>query len=125
LLLGPPTLLFVLYVAYVIHAMTSLETPYTDKDPLPFTREAWLSGAHDWHGSRFLMIEDLTSKHPLIGMTRTQVLDLLGPMQAGDYPGFGDCYYLGPEDHPFGVDNAWLVLTFENDVLQGWQLATD
>lgn len=122
---GVVVLCLIAWLSLLASVAHSLRTPYDGKDKLPFTRDAWLAGDKDWDGSRYLMMDDLAAKHPLVGMTRDQVLELLGPMQPPGYPGFGDCYYLGPENHPLAVDNAWLVLTFENDVVRAWRLATD
>jgi hypothetical protein len=125
-ILGAAALLLVADVVFVTLLFACSPTPYTDRGPLPFTPATWRAGASDPHGSRYLMLADLTARIDLVGMTRTQILDLLGPMQPPGYPmGFGDCHYLGPADRVISVDNDWLVLTFENEVVVGWRIAMD
>src|SRR5690349_8237895 len=122
---------FVLLIAYlslwyyVSTMLASFAGPYEGRERTAFSKEAWDAAAHDWEGARFLMMDDLIAKHPMVGMQRQDVIDLLGPFHATDYPGFEFCYFLGPEDHPIALDNAWLVLTFENDVVTKWEVGTD
>lgn len=93
----------------------SLTTPYTGRSKTEFTQAAWAAAVHDDQGARYLMVDDLLAKHPLIGRTRGEVESLLGPLiPPTEYPGGAWCYYLGPEDHPFSVDNAWLELEFDS-----------
>lgn len=87
--------------------------PYAGREPTPFARDVWLATSKDKSGARYLMLDDLLKRHPLIGLTRAEVVDLLGPMEPAGYPGFPACYYLGPENHPFREGTAWLVLTLD------------
>jgi hypothetical protein len=101
-------------------------TPYTGRKALPFSRDAWLASRESGRGERYLMLKDLADTHELRGLTREQLVNLLGPPQPPGYPGFGDlCYYLGPEDSPISMDSEWLVLTMSNGVVSDVDIYVD
>lgn len=62
------------------------------------------------------MVDDLLDRQTFGGMTRSQVVDFLGP-PTGRYDRDGDDagYLLGPERGSFALDNEWLVVTFGED----------
>ncbi|MCC6409894.1 MAG: hypothetical protein IT453_22260 [Planctomycetes bacterium] len=101
-------------VAYVVENFLP-QGPYAHRDPLQFSNQLWLATAKDKSGTRYLMLDDLLKRHPLVGLTRDEVVALLGPFEPPGYPGFPACYYLGPENHPFREGTAWLVLTLDAD----------
>jgi hypothetical protein len=90
-------------------------TPYTGRKEIPFDQRAWLAGMDDEEGSRYLMLNDLLAKQPLVGCTREQVEELLGPLT----PPIGANgiwrYYLGPEPSLASVDSVYLGLTFSSE----------
>ena len=49
---------------------------YHAYEPKPFTPEAWATASAEARG---YMVKDLLAKHPLEGMTRQEVVVLLGP----------------------------------------------
>lgn len=106
--------------------MGDLKSPlYDGKSPMAFDRARWAACAHYPHVERYLMLDDLLARHPLVGMTRDEVTTLLGPFHdEPDYPGWRDCYYLGPE-RGLGVDFEWLILKFEADVVASYQVRRD
>ncbi len=123
--MGALLLAFGAYALCISAMVSSFSTPYDGRDRIAFSKEAWDAAAHDWKGARFLMVDDLIAKHELVGMRTQAVIGLLGPFHATDYPGFDYCYFLGPEDHPFAIDNAWLVLTIADGVVTKWEVLTD
>lgn len=66
--------------------------------------------------ARVFMVDDLLRRHPLIGMPRADVEDLLGRPPATDYfRDFEYVYWLGPERGFIAIDSEWLGLKFEQD----------
>ena len=68
---------------------------------------------------RLCMVDDLLSSGRLDGLTRKQVVDLLGPPADQNFPaGAQSCdihYYLGPERGFIRIDSEWLFITFGDD----------
>lgn len=59
------------------------------------------------------MVGDLVERHPLRGMTRQQVVALLGPPTPTDkWPDAGMVYLLGPDGAD--IDHEWLLLDLDN-----------
>ena len=78
----------------------------------PFDREAWIAADVDASHTRKQMVEDLLHDHPLKGMTRTEVLALLGPAEQTDkWEGYDLIYVLGPQ----GIDFDWLIIKLGSD----------
>jgi outer membrane protein assembly factor BamE (lipoprotein component of BamABCDE complex) len=65
------------------------------------------------------MVDDLMSSGRLDGLSRDQVIALLGPPHLKDFPGEAwQCdihYFLGPERGFFRIDSEWLFITFDKD----------
>ncbi|MCK6448379.1 MAG: hypothetical protein L6Q99_18475 [Planctomycetes bacterium] len=98
--------------------------PYAGKEPTPFARDVWLVTGADSQGTRYLMLDDLLAKHPLVGMQRADVEALLG--EAHDAGSLGKAYYLGPKNSPIGSSRAFLVLTYDAaDVVTSATVQTD
>ncbi|MCE9595135.1 MAG: hypothetical protein K8S98_13195 [Planctomycetes bacterium] len=87
--------------------------PYAERAPTAFSREVWLASGSDRGGARYLMLDDLLRSHPLVGLGRAEVVELLGPPSASP-AGFGTSYYLGPINHPFREGSVWLALVFDD-----------
>jgi hypothetical protein len=114
--------LLILYFGWVFSRFT---TPYTGRQPIPFEHEAWLADTDERQGARYLMLDDLFAKHPLVGLSRNDLEALLGPIKRRN-PSTGWSYYLGPEPSPFGVDDAWLLVEFDSsDRVVSTRVATD
>ena len=82
-----------------------------------FDRAAWMAADRtDATPSRVQMIDALLAGTPLRGMTRNQIIELLGEPPETEY--FSDwdlVYWLGPERSAVSVDSEWLVLRFNED----------
>ncbi|MBX9877425.1 MAG: hypothetical protein K2Y22_03120 [Candidatus Obscuribacterales bacterium] len=82
--------------------------------PIPFDRQTWLKSGST-SSMRQRMINDLTEKYRLEGLSKEQVVELLGPYQKfGNSADWGDMVYpIGS----FGMDTMWLsIWLHENKV---------
>lgn len=59
---------------------------------------------------RWDMMNDLRNKYKLVGMTKKQIMDLLGP--GGDYTSSEFTYYLGYSKT--GINTGSLIITFND-----------
>jgi len=60
---------------------------------------------------RGCMVDDLLDRHELRGMTRAQVIELIGePDATRDLPEYDLVYWLGPERGLIGTDSEYLVM---------------
>lgn len=79
-----------------------------DFEPVAWRRN---DGAHTSWPARLTMIDDLTARHALRGLSRDSVEQLLGPRDSTDYFREWDLvYWLGPERGFLRLDSEWLVL---------------
>lgn len=63
---------------------------------------------------RGCMVDDLLEQHELRGMTRAQVVALIGePDRADDVPGYDMVYWLGPQRGLVGTDSEYLVMKLD------------
>jgi hypothetical protein len=59
------------------------------------------------------MVDDLRRKHPLVGLSRSEVLDLLGePSRTDKFSDWDLVYWPGSERGLFSIDSEWLVIRF-------------
>ena len=65
---------------------------------------------------RLRMVDDLLMNHELEGMTREEIVELLGePDQGGEFQEYDMVYRLGQERSPLGVDGTWLTLRLDEE----------
>ena len=108
-----------LLLAFLIAILVSLGFASGYLPIMRFDAEGWRRGGGEQTLTpvRLQMIEWLTRSGQLDGLTRREVLALLGP--ADDTPYFRDwdlVYRLGPErDLLFRIDSEWLVIRFGRD----------
>jgi hypothetical protein len=63
---------------------------------------------------RGCMVDDLLEQHELRGMTRAQVVALIGePDKVRDLPEYDMVYWLGPERGLIGTDSEYLVMKLD------------
>ncbi|NUU74449.1 hypothetical protein [Paenibacillus xylanilyticus] len=75
-----------------------------------FDKETWLTEPE----KRNSMVYSLKNKYELIGMTETEIIDLLGePAQKVNEPSLQYVYYMGRAG--YGVDDSLLRLNFNKD----------
>ena len=76
--------------------------------------------------TRLFMVDDLLDKHPLIGRSRNQVVELLGEPDSTPYfRNFEMVYFLGRERRAFGLDSEWLVLKVPQGTVVEARIVTD
>src|SRR5260221_473132 len=76
-----------------------------------FDAAAWQADAKVGSGIRQAMADRLLTHRVLIGMTRAEVVDLLGEPPPTEYFSQWDLvYWLGPERGFMSIDSEWLVL---------------
>jgi hypothetical protein len=91
-----------------------------------FESGTWKNAEASPEGIRIRMVDDLLRKHPLVGMPRAEIDQLLGVPRETDY--FADyeyVYWLGPERGLIPIDSGWLGIKFSNDVVSEAQLLRD
>lgn len=85
----------------------------------PFDAQAWrgavsAESANSAWPLRLRMVDDLLERHPLQGMTRQQVVALLGePGRTGSFRDWDMVYWLGPERGFIRIDSEWLLLRLD------------
>jgi hypothetical protein len=83
---------------------------------VPFESAAWRDGERiDFEDSvRLRMVDDLLRRHHLVGMSKAEIDELLGPpTETGGFAGYDYAYLLGPERAFFRTDSEWLVIKFD------------
>ncbi len=81
-----------------------------------FDRTAWRDSAlvYSKHAVRGCMVDDLLRKTTLVGMSRDEIVEVLGVPPATMY--FKDydlVYWLGPERSLMSIDSEWLVIRLD------------
>lgn len=78
-----------------------------------FSSESWQKHPE----KRVDMVDDLLSKYELMGMTKEEVITLLGQSTDTEYFKTENnmAYYLGPERGLISIDSEWLVLEMQDN----------
>ena len=85
-------------------------------DPVPFDSQTWKQTPSEFslQSVRLRMANDLVSTHLRDGMTREEVVGMLGePDETPYFAEYDMVYHLGQERHPFGIDSEWLVIRLD------------
>lgn len=98
--------------------------------PLPFDRGVWDAQAESWNDDkhrRHRMADWLVRKGKLSGLTRVEVVALLGEPPATRYfQAYDLVYNLGSERGFVSIDSEWLLLKLDNaGRVEGIQQTTD
>jgi len=80
-----------------------------------FDAVAWRGVQRSDNETRLQMVDSLIRSGKLHGLTRPQVLGLLGPDCNCDYFDDWDLVWLGPERGLVRIDSEWLVIRFGRD----------
>jgi hypothetical protein len=83
---------------------------------IPFNSTAWKNAdmADSKNPVRLRMVDDLLKRHRLVGRTRAEVEQLLGPpTETGKFGDYDYAYWLGPERGFISIDSEWLALKVE------------
>jgi hypothetical protein len=82
----------------------------------PFSAELWRQSEKVGTPVRLHMVEWLVRSGRLDGLTRPQVLALLGPPDdSGYFTDWDLVYWLGPERGLLSIDSEWLVIRVRTD----------
>jgi hypothetical protein len=106
-------------ISYVAVLSVLLSLPVIDDYPhrRSFDSQAWKASLAQSPPSdpiRLRMVNDLLQQHPLTGVSRSEVLELLGTPPATNYFSNWDLvYWLGPERGLLSIDSEWLVIRFD------------
>jgi len=106
-------LLVLVLVAPAIFNAWILHVPFR---PMPFDSEVWRATPSEFslESKRLRMVDELLSVHLSVGMSRAEVVGLIGEPDTTPYfADFDMVYHLGQERHPFGVDSEWLVIRLD------------
>jgi hypothetical protein len=87
-------------------------------EALPFKPDQWREGdtlgMTDRDAPRLRMADGLVADRALIGMTKPQILEMLGPPTDTDkFASHGLVYWLGPERGFMSIDSEWLIVDFD------------
>lgn len=86
-----------------------------------FDAQAWRSREAAWDDNAARMADRLIAQSTLTGMTRNEVVRMLGtPPETAYFKDWDLVYRLGPERGMFAIDSEWLVVRFD-----GRQRVTD
>jgi hypothetical protein len=81
-----------------------------------FARSQWMDTtlARGRLAIRGCMVDDLLDRHELRGMTRAEVVALIGePDARSDFPEYDLVYWLGPQRGLIGTDSEYLVMKLD------------
>jgi hypothetical protein len=81
-----------------------------------FDSAAWKDAFREdgWNPVRLRMVDDLLSRHRLVGMSTEEIDELLGPATpTGHFGAYDYVYWLGPERSFISIDSEWLGLKFD------------
>jgi hypothetical protein len=116
---------WVLFFGYVFFGPTLLDHFHRRS----FERIAWQSnaGANSTWPARLTMVDDLLHGHHLTGMTRTEIVTLLGPPDdRTPFRNWDLVYWLGPERGLFRIDSEWLLIDLDaKGAVAKYVVATD
>lgn len=85
---------------------------------ITFDSKQWQIHLADRDTIKQKMVNDLLSKHQLIGMTQTKIDEILGkPPQTEYFKDYDYVYWLGPERSALSIDSEWLGIKFEKGIV--------
>lgn len=94
----------------LLYAWVSIETYVPERN---FNKEAWTENTE----KRYEYADDLVDNQKLIGLTKSEITEMLGEPDDEDENTM--TYYLGiSPKHLFALDPDWLEIKFEKDVAQ-------
>lgn len=96
---APALAIGIVVVLLALMSQASLKFPFPDTSPIPFERDAWLRWGVEMRltdPTRLRMADSLLESKRLIGLTRSEVMDLLGPADGAQRnPHFSSGYIVG------------------------------
>lgn len=89
-----------------------------------FSTSKWTANPHE----RVKMVDDMLSKHDLTGKTEQEIIALLGEDSGKKISSAKDnsfVYYLGDERGLISIDSEWLIISFTDGLVSGYEIARD
>ena len=84
------------------------------RGPTEFVQSVWLQGEATADSQRLRMADGLLNSRVLLGMSRSEIVAMLGPPTSTDkFRDSGMVYWLGPERGFMSIDSEWLTLNFD------------
>ncbi|HXG66774.1 MAG TPA: hypothetical protein VNO70_16855 [Blastocatellia bacterium] len=113
----------------VLWPLYSLLSSYERPSPMTFDSTAWQQKYRQESDGpmRIRMVDDLLNRHDFRGMSRSEVVSLLGePDKAEIFPEWDMVYWLGPERHVISIDSEGLAFRLdEQKRISEYRLVTD
>lgn len=119
----------VFFAVAALAAFVLIRTMGAQQDAMPFDQTVWTDddAIYQEPNPRRLMADDVMKNHLRTGMSRQDVIALLG--KPTDAPHFQDrdlVYWLGSEGGFISIDSSWLVLDLgETGTVEKFELVTD
>jgi hypothetical protein len=105
-----------LTILYILFVSTIVFKPhvYNYFNRTEFNQEQWKTWVETESAMslRWNMVHDLTSEYELVGMTRQEIINLLGPPDNENQKFHTSSYYLGMAG--FGIDTGSLIIKFKD-----------
>jgi hypothetical protein len=102
---------------------------FIDFDPMRFESAKWKASEADfeWDSLRLRMADSLLKTHPLVGLSKVEVIELLGePDDTEHFRDYEMVYFLGLERNTMAIDGEWLAIDLdESDIVTGARLVVD
>jgi hypothetical protein len=99
-----------------------------DFEPTKFNAENWQKSipTMSWNSVRLTMVDDLVENHLNTGMSKNEVIELIGiPDDTPYFRNYDMVYYLGRERNPIGIDSEWLVFKVNYGKIQSFNIVRD
>ena len=119
-------------IGLIVFASTYIYVFYFEDpvDHMDFNTAVWKESPakHSLESIRLRMVEDFLDQYDVIGMSESQIIDLLGNSDNTDYfKNYGLVYCLGQEtDSYFAIDSQWLVFGInDSSKITSFQIVTD
>jgi outer membrane protein assembly factor BamE (lipoprotein component of BamABCDE complex) len=97
--------------------------------PMPFDSAVWKASPVklSYDSIRLRMVDDLMKNHTLEGMSRTEIVDLLGePDTTPHFHDYDMVYQLGQERRSPAIESEWLVMRLdEKGIVTEAKITTD
>ena len=113
--------------AVLLTALVSLACGHRAAAPRVFDSSAWKVQRRDFQDkTRCSMVDSLLKEHPLRGLSKAEVITLLGPQDDPSYFKSWDLRYWMGQQHGFiPIDSEWLVIRFEDGRVSEYAIVTD
>lgn len=96
-----------------------------EPSPIQFDTAQWKAAYAGNSNTRYRMRNDLLQQHKLIGMTKTELYELLGTPTNEQAGGLSVSYLLGPDPAAWGIDDVRLSFDFADGRVNKYEYEYD